>query len=552
MKGFDFWQFAAGVAIFIYAMSLIEDSLKHLAARSFKRFLQKQAKSKFKITVASTAITAVLQSSSVVILLVLSFVGAGLIPLKAALAATLGSNLGTTMTSWLIATIGFKINFSSFSFPLLGLSLLGLLFFKKKTNVAQFTNLLIGIAMLFIALEWLKTSANQSLEIYLSEFSRWNYLFFIGIGFVFTGIVQSSSLTMAVALSALYNQILPLESAAATVVGSELGTSLKFLLASRTGLVDKKRLAWGNFILNFCTIIIAASFLFPMLDFISGKLLVRDPLTQLVIFQSGINLISLIIFYPLLGLFSNLLVRFIKDRPSEYIAKFIGNSFSVLPAQALESSQKEIFHLLELTLDLNKSTLGITNDADNGFVGNLRQMASGEQVRFEEKYNKLKFLQGEIHEFLSEIRRDQMNEREILKLGKILIVARLILRSAKNMKDIRHNLLEFEFSANAVVSRNYNEIKTMEMEFYKKYNLLLNSAFHNNEADLVLMLNQNKSGYEERISSLTHELINNEISEMESSNFLNVYREIYSSNKALIQVIAEISTLKSMEAEELN
>ncbi|MBK9108263.1 MAG: Na/Pi cotransporter family protein [Saprospiraceae bacterium] len=459
MNGFDFWQFIAGVAVFLYAMSLIEDSLKNIAGRSFKKFLQKQSQSKFKMMLASTAITALLQSSSVVILMVLSFVGAGLIPLKAALAAALGSNLGTTLSSWLIAMIGFKINFTVLSFPLLGISLLGLLFFKRNTNLAYITSFLLGFAFLFIGLEWLKTSVGNSLELYFPFFVNLHYLLFIPLGFILTGIVQSSSLTMALSLSALYNHLIPIENAAALVIGSELGTSLKFLLASKSGIVDKRRLAWGNFLLNIFTIVMAAAILRPFLEFISNNLWIRDSLTQLVVFQTGINLCSLLVFYPMLSVFAKFLERRIKEDTQLSITKYIAKDYPVLPGDAMDLAEKEIFHFLQLTLDLNKNILGLTNVQQNGIVENIKQLASGDQIHFEEQYLKLKFMHGEIQEYLSGIQHEHLHEAEILKLAKLIQIARLILKSIKNMKDIRHNLLEFEVSANDVIYLNYQQIK---------------------------------------------------------------------------------------------
>lgn len=547
IKGFDFWQFIAGVAVFIYAMSLIEGSLKHIAGRSFKKFLQKQAQSKFKMTLASTAITAILQSSSIVILMVLSFVGAGLIPLKAALAAALGSNLGTTLSSWVIAMIGFKINFTALSFPLLGISLLGLLFFKRKTSLAYLTSFFIGFAFLFLGLEWLKTSVGNSLEQYFPIFVNLHFLFFIPLGFVLTGIVQSSSLTMALSLSALFNHLIPIESAAALVIGSELGTSLKFLLASKNGIADKRRLAWGNFLLNIFTIAMAAGILRPFLEFITYHLSIKDPLTQLVAFQTGINLLSLVVFYPFLGLFANFLERRIKEEAHGSITRFITKAYPDLPGDTLDLAEKEILHFLELTLALNKNILGLTNVHENGIVENFKQMAAGDQIHFEEHYIKLKFLHGEIQEYLSGIKHEKLDEAEILKLAKFIQISRLILKSAKNMKDIRHNLQEFEVSANDVIYHNYSEIKKNELNFYEQYEAFLKNTPFISEVHIAYLTNENTKHYDKTVEGILNSLRKNEISEIDASSLQNVYREIYSSNKALIQTFTEISLLKTIE-----
>ncbi len=99
MADMNWWQLFAGVAVFIFAMSLLEDSLKNLAGRPFKKFLQRQTSHKFRAIVAGTFVTAVLQSSSVVMLMVLSFVGAGVMNMRNAMAVSFGANLGTTVSS---------------------------------------------------------------------------------------------------------------------------------------------------------------------------------------------------------------------------------------------------------------------------------------------------------------------------------------------------------------------------------------------------------------------------------------------------------------------
>jgi len=132
MERFNVWQLLGGITAFLFAMSLISGSLRALSGRSFKKFLQKQTSTSFRGLLSGTLVTAVMQSSSVVVLMVLSFVGAGIIPLRNALAVGLGSNLGTTANSWIVAMVGFKTNLQSLAFPLLGLALSRFVLFPKN------------------------------------------------------------------------------------------------------------------------------------------------------------------------------------------------------------------------------------------------------------------------------------------------------------------------------------------------------------------------------------------------------------------------------------
>ncbi|MFM9027255.1 MAG: Na/Pi symporter [Bacteroidota bacterium] len=129
------WTFGAGLSIFIYSISELEGSLKGLTGRPFKKFLHRQTAHPLRAVAAGAFVTALLQSSSVVMLLTLSFVGAGVLSTRNALALTIGSNIGTTFDSWLIALIGFKFDIESFAFPILPLALLLRVFRRDRTLV---------------------------------------------------------------------------------------------------------------------------------------------------------------------------------------------------------------------------------------------------------------------------------------------------------------------------------------------------------------------------------------------------------------------------------
>ena len=126
------WKFLAGLALFLLGLSFIEASLKNSAGKSFRNFLRYHTKTPIQGILAGTATTALLQSSTVVTLMVLAFVGAGIISLKNALGVIFGSNLGTTFTGWIVATLGFKVDFEAFTLPLIAVGGFMFMFFDKR------------------------------------------------------------------------------------------------------------------------------------------------------------------------------------------------------------------------------------------------------------------------------------------------------------------------------------------------------------------------------------------------------------------------------------
>ena len=154
----------------------------------------------------------------------------------------MGSNLGTTLDSWVVAIFGFRVEIERLSYPILAIALVGFIFFRNRSRIRHISEFLVGFSLLFLGLAWMKQSATGLADpsILQNITSRSPYLF-IPIGFLFTVIIQSSSATMAIALTTLHSGLIPLEHAAAMVIGSELGTGVKIILGAVGGIPDKKR-----------------------------------------------------------------------------------------------------------------------------------------------------------------------------------------------------------------------------------------------------------------------------------------------------------------------
>ena len=125
---FDLWKFIAGLGIFLFGMSMLEFAIKALSGRAFRRMIRLYTDGRFRSIGSGTLVTAILQSSSAVSLMVLAFVGAGVMSMQNAIGVIMGSNIGTTLTVWIVAIIGFKLKIETFALPFIGLGGLGLIF----------------------------------------------------------------------------------------------------------------------------------------------------------------------------------------------------------------------------------------------------------------------------------------------------------------------------------------------------------------------------------------------------------------------------------------
>jgi phosphate:Na+ symporter len=218
----------AGIGLFLFSMYLVEQALKNLSGRKFKRFLQRISKHRLGAVAGGAITTGVLQSSSIVSVMVLSFVGTGVFTMRNAIAIILGANLGTTLASWLVLLFGFEYNIEMVSYPVVFAGGLLLILFEKRKTLKYLAYFLVGFGLLFISISIMKTAMEAETKAF--DFSRYAHLgpaVFLIIGFILTLIIQSSSATMAIALTAMHAGAIELAPAAAIVLGSETGTTIR-------------------------------------------------------------------------------------------------------------------------------------------------------------------------------------------------------------------------------------------------------------------------------------------------------------------------------------
>jgi phosphate:Na+ symporter len=537
----NLWLLLAGLAVFIYSMSLLENSLRELAGRPVKKFLQRQTNHPLRAIAGGAIVTAVLQSSSIVLLMVLSFVGAGILSMPNALAVTLGANLGITLDSWIITTLGFRMQLDALAYPLLALALLIRVLFPGNIRLRNVVLFITGFALLFVGLEWMKVSVAGLIDtVDLEKYSSLSPRLFIPVGILVTAVIQSSLATTAITLAALHSGALPLESAVCVIIGSEIGTTFKIVIGAWTGNPDKKRVAIGNVVFNVCLSFLAAVFLYPVVRFIRTLPGTDDPLIALVAFQTVINLAAIILFYPFIGRFGNYLQRLFRGsggRNAE--AKYIRPVSNPMVVQGLGLAEQEMHRLILHVIRFNRSIFGLDGGQppEESFLKSFRRFA-WENPSSDREYGKMKQLHGEILEYLVSIPRSELEPASIERIGELITVSRDAIRTAKRIKDIEHNLIELNNSASDVLYGLWLDLRKREEVFSSAMIGILSEkspdmVFVHTEA----LLRGSQSERDAAIERVLGLLNSNEISELDSSSLLNVFREQYSSHKALAYAV---------------
>ncbi len=271
----DILELIGSLGLFLFGMKVMSDALLRLAGNKMRSILATMTSNRFLGITTGFLITSVIQSSSATTLMVVSFSNASLLTLPEAISVIMGANIGTTITAWLITLLGFKVSMSSIALPLVGF---GFLFtFSKKDNTKNWGEFIIGFAILFIGLQFLKDAMpdiNENPQIleFLSRYTNagfWSVLLFLLIGTILTLIIQSSSATMALTLIMTAQGWIPFELAAAMVLGENIGTTITANIAAIVGNYQAKRTARAHFVFNVLGVIWMLAVFYPFLQMIN-------------------------------------------------------------------------------------------------------------------------------------------------------------------------------------------------------------------------------------------------------------------------------------------
>lgn len=544
----NYWKFFAGLGLFLYGMLLVETNLKELAGKRFKLFLRKYTSNRIAAIINGALATAFLQSSSIILLMVIAFAGAGIISLSNSLGIILGANLGTTITGWIVSYLGFKTSLESFIYPMIGIGSLGLIFINRRYLVSHLFGFIVGIGLLFMGLDFMKSSMSElGTMIDIKELQTYGPIAFYLFGFIVTAIIHSSSGMMTITLSALFANIISLESALFIVVGADLGTTMTALLASSKGSTIKKRVGLAHFLFNVGTGLIALVLMSPILFILQEKLQITDPLYTVVAFHTSFNLLGVIVFMPFLGQFEKFLNKRFLAKDS-YLCKFIHQVSTEIPEASLEVIRLELRHFIQKVYRFNMSVFGRpTTEEDKKNFSLIQTLLEQEETGRE--YVKLKQMEGEILDYASHLQSEKLDIEETHELNKFIEALRFGVQSAKAMKDIQHNIKEFSDSVEDSVEEMMKGTYEAYGSFHKKISHIW--AIDNQSLklhELELAKNHNDYAFKE-MNHWIYQGLNNTNKDVQIATFLNVNREIYIANSAFLDALHIILLSPSKQKE---
>lgn len=322
----DWMSVVGGIGFFLLGMNLMTQGLRSLAGEALRRILARFTRSPATGALSGAVTTALIQSSSATTVVTVSFVTAGLLTFPQALGVVFGANAGTTITGWMVAILGFKLNIGTFVSPLILAGVILHLF--SRSRIGHLGWAFAGFGLLFVGIDGLQAGMSSFRGVVTPEHfppdTTFGRIQMIGLGILITLITQSSSAGVTAALAALGAGAISFPQAAAMVIGMDIGTTFTAALATVGGTASSRRTGFAHVIYNLLTAVMAF-FLLDLftwtLDQFSARGPGDNPQISLVLFHTIFNVVGVLAALPLAQPFATLLVFLFPDRGPEFATR---------------------------------------------------------------------------------------------------------------------------------------------------------------------------------------------------------------------------------------
>ena len=408
----DISTILGGIALFLIGMEYMEGGFKAFSGGLLESVLERSTNNTPKAITTGFLATAIVQSSSLISIIVISFLSAELITLTSAVGVIFGSNIGTTTTAWLVSVFGLKIKISVYAMPMIIMGIL-IPLFLKESSWKGIASIFIGLGIIFLGIGYMKEGFETLKEgIHLAQYAMAGYagiFVYVLVGAVATVVIQSSSATMAIIITALATGQIDYANALALAIGANVGTTVTAVLGALKSNENGKRLAVAHFIFNSVTGIIAIAFIYQLAELVDYLAVIvgigiENYTMKLALFHTIFNIIGVLAVSPFIAILVKFLnTLFIPKWLSKGKPKYLDDSALVLPSTALSAIIMETKHLYENAFDiithgLNLKKKNVLSSMDLDEV--IKDLHTHRSIDIDDFYNRwIKGIYGEIIDF---------------------------------------------------------------------------------------------------------------------------------------------------------
>jgi len=498
----DISTILGGVALFLIGMEYMENGFKAFSGGILEKVLEKFTSTTPKAIATGFIATAIVQSSSLISIIIISFLSAGLITLTSAVGVVFGSNIGTTATAWLVSVFGLHIKISAYAMPMLILGIVIPIFLKSK-SWKGISAILIGLGVIFLGIGYMKEGFETLKEgLDLAKYAMEGYagiFIYVLVGSAATIIIQSSSATMAIIITALATGQIDYPNALALAIGANIGTTVTAILGALKSNENGKRLAMAHFIFNIITAFIAVLFIYQLTEIVDYlSILIGISLEnyamKLSLFHTIFNLIGVLTVSP----FINKLVKFLntlfisKSKMEVGKAKYLDDSALELPVTSIFAVIQETKHLYDNAFEIIAHGLNLKRSNVLSAIPLekiINDDYSKSNVDIDAFYNlKIKSIYGDIIDFSAKAQ-SKMSPKEIELLYKLKVANRDIVEAVKDTKHLQKNMIKYLNSTNEHIKKQYNDIRMNLAELLRNINQLKTME---SEDEVLLLLSKAK------------------------------------------------------------
>jgi phosphate:Na+ symporter len=396
-------------------MKVMSDGIQQSAGSRLQSVLGLMTGNRLSAVFTGFSVTAIIQSSSATTVMVVSFVNAGLLTLQQSIGVIMGANIGTTVTAWIVALIGFSLQIDNLALPAIGI---GFIFRMARWKHQEMGNMLIGFGLLFLGLSFLTQSMPKLDAVdfsFIKEFSGAGFLtdlIGVGLGFILTILIHSSSASTAIMITMAFNGYIDFQFGAAMILGANIGTTIDAALAAIGTKTMAKRAALVHIFFNVLGTVWAIILLRPLLGFVQnitpgGK--DASITIQMAMFHTVFNIINTIAFLPFVKQFASFVTFLVKDKdPVEetlevYKLPYVAGSIDA-PELSIIRAEKEIRDMAALGFSMYRSL--------RQTIESLREDTVYPLIKeLQKKENYADQMREELTRFLMECTRRQLNRK---------------------------------------------------------------------------------------------------------------------------------------------
>ena len=434
----NFFEVIGGLGIFFYGMKLLSEAIQRLAGTRLRKSLNMMTQNRYVGVLTGFITTGIVQSSSAITVMVISFVNAGLVTVTESIGVIMGANLGTTVTIWIVSLLGFKFSITSLSLPIIAAGIP--LIFSNKSRWNSAGEFLIGFGLLFLGLSFMKHGVpdiknNPEILKFFVEYAGFgftSFLLFIILGTAIAAIIQSSSAVGAITVTMAYQGWIDFPIAAAIILGENIGTTVTAYMASMGGNTQAKRAARAHLVFNLigvCWMLVVYFGFIKLVDsIVPGDSAIAENIPiHLSAFHTFFNLANIIMLIAFVPQIAKLVEKLVKEDKKEdeeaveYHLPYIATAILKTPEMYIFEARKEIIKMATLAHNMFQNFLDVFFNPESDMGASVKKLKKQEDL--------VDLMKSELTRFLGRISREKL-------AGKSAVMVTSLMRIVNEIESI--------------------------------------------------------------------------------------------------------------------